>query len=110
VNIGIPVEIKPFERRVALLPAAVAELTTLGHDVFLQTGAGVGSGYDDMAYTAAGVKIVNDAETLYGEAELIVKVKEPVAEEYAYLRADHLLHFSIWQQIRSWLKVYKTLA
>lgn len=91
MNIGIPVEIKPFERRVALLPAAVAELTALGHDVFLQAGAGVGSGYDDMAYTAVGVKIVNDAETLYGEAELIVKVKEPVAEEYAYLRADHLL-------------------
>ncbi|GMR06166.1 MAG: alanine dehydrogenase [Gammaproteobacteria bacterium] len=91
MNIGIPVEIKPFERRVALLPAAVAELTALGHDVFLQAGAGVGSGYDDMAYTAVGVQIVNDAETLYGEAELIVKVKEPVAEEYAYLRADHLL-------------------
>ncbi|HEC27749.1 MAG TPA: alanine dehydrogenase [Gammaproteobacteria bacterium] len=91
MNIGIPVEIKPFERRVALLPAAVAELTALGHDVFLQAGAGVGSGYDDMAYTAVGVKIVNDAETLYGEAELIVKVKEPVAEEYTYLRADHLL-------------------
>jgi len=91
VNIGIPVEIKPFESRVALLPAAVAELTALGHPVFLQAGAGVGSGYDDMAYIAAGVKIVVDAETLYGEAELIVKVKEPVPEEYAFLRADHIL-------------------
>ncbi|NOY16929.1 MAG: alanine dehydrogenase [Gammaproteobacteria bacterium] len=91
MNIGIPVEIKPFESRVALLPAAVAELTALGHPVFLQSGAGVGSGYDDMAYIAAGVKIVVDAETLYGEAELIVKVKEPVAEEYAFLRADHIL-------------------
>ncbi len=91
MKIGIPVEIKPFEQRVALLPAAVAELTALGHDVFLQTGAGVGSGYDDMAYLAAGVKIVKDAETLYGEAELIIKVKEPYSEEIAFLRADHTL-------------------
>jgi len=91
MNIGVPVEIKPFEKRVALLPAAVAELTALGHDVFLQAGAGVGSGYDDIAYTAAGAKIVKDAETLYGEAELIVKVKEPVVEETFFLRADHIL-------------------
>ncbi|MFW2441041.1 MAG: alanine dehydrogenase [Arenicellales bacterium] len=91
MRIGIPVEIKPFEQRVALLPAAVAELTAFGHDVFLQTDAGVGSGYDDLAYIAAGAKIVKDAETLYGEAELIVKVKEPVAEEIALLRADHIV-------------------
>jgi alanine dehydrogenase len=52
VNIGIPVEIKPFERRVSLLPAAAAELTALGHNVFMQTGAGVGSGYADTAYIA----------------------------------------------------------
>ena len=91
MKIGIPVEIKPFEQRVALLPAAVTVLTASGHDVFLQAGAGAGSGYDDMAYVAAGAKIVNDAETLYGEAELIVKVKEPIAAEYAYLREDHIL-------------------
>jgi alanine dehydrogenase len=91
VNIGIPVEIKPFEKRVSLLPAAAAELTALGHNVFMQAGAGVGSGYEDAAYTAAGVKLVKDAETLYGEAELIVKVKEPIAEEIDLLREDHLL-------------------
>jgi alanine dehydrogenase len=91
VKIGIPVEIKPFERRVALLPAAVAELVLQGHNVFLQAGAGVGSGYDDRAYTTAGAKIVNDAETLYGEAELIVKVKEPIAADIEYLREDHIL-------------------
>jgi alanine dehydrogenase len=91
MKIGIPVEIKPFEQRVALLPAAVTVLTASGHSVFLQAGAGAGSGYDDMAYVAAGAKIVNDAETLYGEAELIVKVKEPIAAEYAYLREDHIL-------------------
>ncbi len=89
--IGIPVEIKPFEQRVALLPAAVAVLTALGHQVFLQAGAGVGSGYDDIAYTAAGAKLVDDAATLYSEAELIVKVKEPIAEEIVFLREDHLL-------------------
>ena len=91
MKIGIPVEIKPFEQRVALLPAAVTVLTASGHSVFLQAGAGAGSGYDDMAYVAAGAKIVNDAETLYGEAELIVKVKEPIAAEYDYLREDHFL-------------------
>jgi alanine dehydrogenase len=57
----------------------------------MQTGAGVGSGYADTAYIAAGVKLVNDAETLYGEVELIVKVKEPIAEEISLLREDHLL-------------------
>ncbi|MDX2477427.1 MAG: alanine dehydrogenase [Gammaproteobacteria bacterium] len=89
MNIGIPLEIKPFEKRVALLPAAVAELTAMGHTVFLQSAAGAGSGYDDMAYTAAGAKIVADAESLYAESVLIVKVKEPVTAEYAYLREDH---------------------
>ncbi len=58
MKIGIPAEIKPFEKRVALLPAAVAELTAMGHDVFLQSGAGTGSGYDDLSYTAAAA-IVN---------------------------------------------------
>ncbi len=89
MKIGIPVEIKPFERRVALLPAAVAELTAKGHEVFLQAGAGVGSGYDDQSYIAGGVKVVVDAESLYGEAELIVKVKEPIAADLAFLREDH---------------------
>ena len=91
MKIGIPVEIKPFEKRVALLPAAVAELTAMNHEVFLQTGAGAGSGYGDMAYVAAGAKIVTDAETLYAESKLIIKVKEPVAAEYDFLRQDHLV-------------------
>jgi alanine dehydrogenase len=91
VKIGIPVEIKPFERRVALLPAAVAELTAQGHEVFLQAGAGMGSGYDDLIYTAAGAKVVKDAESLYGEARLIVKVKEPIAADITFLREDHIV-------------------
>ena len=91
MKIGIPAEIKPFEKRVALLPAAVAERTAMGHDVFLQSGAGAGSGYDDLPYTAAGAIIVKDAESLYGPAKLIIKVKEPVAAEYDYLREDHLV-------------------
>lgn len=91
MKIGIPAEVKPFEKRVALLPAAVAELTAGGHAVFLQTGAGTGSGYDDASYIAAGASIAPDAESLYGEATLIVKVKEPVPSEYGYLRDDHLI-------------------
>ena len=74
-----------------MLPAAVAELTAKGHEVFLQAGAGVGSGYDDLSYTAAGVKVVKDAESLYGEAELIVKVKEPIAADLAFLHEDHIV-------------------
>ena len=91
MKIGIPVEIKPFEKRVALLPAAVSELTAMGHTVFLQSGAGAGSGYDDFSYTAAGATIIKDAESLYAEAELIIKVKEPVDAEYDYLREDHMV-------------------
>ncbi len=91
MKIGIPVEIKPFEQRVSLLPSAVAELTAPGHTVFVQSGAGAGSGYENAAYQAAGAKLVGDAESLYGEAELIVKVKEPIEGDIALLRADHLL-------------------
>lgn len=91
MKIGIPLEIKPREQRVALLPAAVAELAALGHEVFVQSGAGRGSGYEDAAYTAAGASVVSDAESLYGEARLVVKVKEPMPAEYPLLREDHLL-------------------
>lgn len=91
MRIGIPKEIKPLERRVALLPEACGELVHLGHEVFLESGAGVASGYPDAAYAAQGTKILPDATALYGQADLIVKVKEPVAAEYDLLRAEHVL-------------------
>ena len=91
MRIGIPKEIKPKEGRVALIPPAVGELVTQGHAVLIQSGAGLGSGYPDQDYRQAGAEIVADAAALYGRAQLVLKVKEPVAEEYALLRPDHIL-------------------
>ncbi len=91
MRIGIPKEIKTLEGRVGLIPAAAAELVQHGHEVYVESGAGAASGYPDSAYTQAGVKILPDARTLYGEAQMIVKVKEPVEGELDLLRADHLL-------------------
>lgn len=91
MKVGIPKEIKTMETRVALLPGAVAELVQAGHKLFVQSGAGVASGYTDEHYRTAGAAVVPDAQALYGEAELIVKVKEPLEEDLACLRPDHLL-------------------
>lgn len=91
MRIGVPREIKTLEGRVALIPAAVAQLTAAGHEVLVQQSAGELSGYPDAAYTAAGAQLRPDAESLYGDAALIVKVKEPVDAEIGLLRADHLL-------------------
>ena len=91
MRIGIPTEVKTLEGRVALIPAAVAELIYEGHELIIQAGAGEKSGYTDAAYAALGARIVADAATLYGEAELIVKVKEPQPQELVLLRPDHRL-------------------
>lgn len=91
MKIGIPTEIKPLEGRVGLVPAACAELVRQGHEVLVQAGAGARSGYGDRDYSAAGARVVPDAASLYGEAGLIVKVKEPLDADLAHLRADHIL-------------------
>jgi alanine dehydrogenase len=89
--IGCPKEIKPQEYRVGLTPAAAREAQTRGHEVIIETGAGLGAGFDDAAYQAAGARIVADAATLFAEAQMVVKVKEPQAVERARLRADQIL-------------------
>ena len=91
MRIGIPKEIKTLEGRVALIPAAAGELVGHGHRVFVQNGAGVASGFTDLEYDAVGASLVRTAEELYGAAELVVKVKEPIEPEYALLRPDHVL-------------------
>lgn len=91
MKIGIPQEIKPQEGRVALIPDAVAELVQHGHQVFIQQGAGKFSGYCDVDYEQAGAKLCPDAIALYESSQLIVKVKEPQAEEVKKLRPDHIL-------------------
>lgn len=91
MRIGIPKEIKDHEYRVAATPATVAVLVKAGHAVLVQAGAGQAIGYDDAAYRAAGAEVVGDAATVYGQATLIYKVKEPLAAELPLLRQDHIL-------------------
>jgi len=91
MQIGIPKEIKPLESRVSLLPAAVSELIQQGHSIRIESGAGQGSGYSDDDYIVSGASIVPDAESVYGESELIVKVKEPISADLALLRPEHIL-------------------
>jgi alanine dehydrogenase len=89
--IGIPKEIKDKEFRIAIVPAGVRTLVESGHGVLVETKAGLGSGISDQEYEAAGAKIVRDAATLFGKAELVMKVKEPLEQEYAYLREGLIL-------------------
>jgi len=88
VRIGVPKEIKIHEYRVGLIPAAVREITQAGHKVFLESNAGIGSGFDNTSYVKVGATILETAEEIFGEAEMIVKVKEPLASERKLLRSD----------------------
>ncbi len=91
MKVGVPTEIKPDEYRVALTPAGARELADHGHDVIIQAGAGEGSAISDADYTAQGARIAPDAETVFGEAEMILGVKEPQPEEVALLEPGQLL-------------------
>ena len=91
MQIGIPKEIKAQEYRVGLIPSAVADLVSAGHKVLIEREAGLGSGYSDDEYLAAGAQISASANALYRDAELIVKVKEPQAIEVSLLRPQHRL-------------------
>ena len=90
--IGAPKEIKNREFRVGIVPAGVKTLTTAGHKVLIEKGAGSGSDISDSEYVRAGAEIVPSAAELYGQAELIVKVKEPLPQEYPYLRPGMILY------------------
>ncbi len=91
MKIGCPKEIKVHEYRAGLVPAGVRELVADGHEVFVQTQAGVGIGIDDEAYAAAGAKILPDAKAVFDKADMVVKVKEPQAVERAMLRPGQVL-------------------
>lgn len=90
MRIGVPCEIKSGEFRVGLVPASVRDLCAAGHDVLVQSGAGAGIGFADADYATAGARMVASAAEAWA-AELVVKVKEPQASEFALLRPDHLL-------------------
>ncbi len=89
--IGVPAEIKSHEYRVGLTPAGVRELVAHGHQVMLETGAGTEAGFDDALYRAAGATIADEAATVFGQADMIVKVKEPQPVECRLLRPEQLL-------------------
>jgi alanine dehydrogenase len=91
MRIGVPKEIKVHEYRAGLTPPSVRELVLHGHEVLVQTGTGLGIGCDDGQYEAAGARVVADAATVFAEAEMIVKVKEPQPGEIARLRRGQLL-------------------
>jgi alanine dehydrogenase len=91
MKIGVPTEIKPDEYRVAITPAGVRELTARGHEVLVQAGAGEGSAMSDVQFLAQGARILPDAESVFGQAELVLKVKEPQLGEVAMLREGQTL-------------------
>ncbi len=103
--VGVPSEVKLDEYRVALLPVGAEELTTAGHTVLVQAGAGQGSGIADAQYEAAGAAVVEDAETIWAKAELIVKVKEPQQSEWHGMRPGQVLftyfHFAADEALTS---------
>ncbi|WP_067859528.1 alanine dehydrogenase [Nocardia shimofusensis] len=91
MRIGVPGEVKEQEFRVALTPAGAGELVRHGHEVLVQHGAGLGSGFTDDAYAAAGALLAEDADRVWAEAELVLKVKEPIEPEYQLMRGDQAL-------------------
>ncbi len=88
MRIGVPKEIKTNENRIALVPAGAEAMISAGHEVFIETGAGLGSGFEDDDYRQTGAKIVPDAASAWGNADLLLKVKEPIRAEWQYLRSD----------------------
>ncbi|HCK91327.1 MAG TPA: alanine dehydrogenase, partial [Gemmatimonadetes bacterium] len=89
--IGVPKEIKADEYRVALTPAGAEMLSEDGHDVVMESGAGLGSGFTDDFYAEAGVKVLDTAEEVWAQAEMIMKVKEPIHQELPYMRDGQVI-------------------
>ena len=103
MKVGVPKEIKNNECRVGMTPAGVAELVKRGHTVFVQNTAGTGSGFTDEMYAEAGAVILPDMESVYREAEMIVKVKEPIEPEYSLVREGQVVftyfHFACEREL-----------
>ncbi len=103
MKIGIPKEIKNNENRVGMTPAGVLELTKLGHQVFIQSTAGEGSGFDDEDYHVAGARVLPTIDRVYGKSDMIVKVKEPIESEYELIKEGQLVftyfHFASNQKL-----------
>ncbi len=112
--IGVPREIKNHEYRVALLPVGAEELTRRGHQVLVEAGAGVGSGINDDEYETCGASIIDGRERIYAQADLIVKVKEPLVEEWPLMREGQVMftyfHFAADQELAEGVLATKAVA
>ncbi len=112
--VGVPKEIKPDENRVAMVPSGVHALVERGHTVLIETNAGVGSGYSDEDYRAVGAEIVPTAAEVYGQADMIVKVKEPIEPEYDLIREGQVVftffHFAASQELTEAVMRTKCIA
>jgi alanine dehydrogenase len=101
--IGVPKEIKSNENRVALVPGGAEMLAHQGHKVFIEKNAGIGSGFSDAEYVKAGAKILSAPAEIYGQSEMVMKVKEPLPSEYPLIRKDQILftyfHFAASQEL-----------
>lgn len=101
--IGVPKEIKPDEYRVALTPAGAEMLTQAGHEIFIETGAGLGSGFTDDFYESAGATMLDTADEVWARAEMIMKVKEPIAPEWPRMRSGQVIftyfHFAASEEL-----------
>lgn len=89
--IGVPKEIKVLEARIALTPEGVSEFIRAGHSVVIEKGAGMGSAITDESFIAAGARIESDVEKIWREADMILKVKEPIEAEYSRLRTGQII-------------------
>ena len=112
--IGVPKEIKNNENRVGLTPGGVAELIKHGHILYVQQMAGEGSGFSDEAYVKAGAMMLTDIESVYEKAEMIIKVKEPIASEYPLIKPDQLLftyfHFASGEELTKAMVASKAIC
>jgi alanine dehydrogenase len=114
MKIGIPKEIKPQENRVAIQPGGVHQLISHGHMVMVQKGAGEGSGFTDEQYIQAGAQIIEDVNALWAASEMIMKVKEPIAEEYGRIQPGQILftyfHFAADETLTKAIMDSKSVA
>ena len=103
MKIGVPKEIKTNENRIALVPAGAETMVSAGHSVLIETGAGLGSGFSDSDYSAVGATIAPDADTVWRDSEMIMKVKEPIKVEWPRMRQGQLLftyfHFAADEEL-----------
>jgi alanine dehydrogenase len=114
MRIGVPKEIKNNELRVAMTPAGVSLIVSSGHEVFLETNAGEGSGFSDDEYEGAGASIVKTAAEVWNTVDMVLKVKEPLAEEFGYFRENLILftylHLAAAQELARALAEHKVTA